>query len=88
MTIRSDSRLYQYQCRNCGTVAVASTKAVYGDPWRCNLCHSPMKFLDVLPITTDEQRSWQRRGIVYNPGVGRDPQPGSLREIPEPKETL
>jgi len=75
--------LYVYQCRVCSTVAVAAHKAVYGDPLTCVLCHSWMKFLYATPIETDEQRSWAKRGLVYNPRIGADPKPGSLREIPE-----
>lgn len=83
MTIRSDARLFFYQCGNCGTTAVSAYKAERGDPWCCALCRRYMKFLYVMPVETDEQRAWHRRGIVYNPGVGRDPLPGSLREIPK-----
>lgn len=65
--------LYTYRCGNCKTVAVASIKAVYGQPWRCNLCHWPMTFLHDKPITTNEERAWAKQGIHYNPGLVRDP---------------
>jgi hypothetical protein len=68
----SGKLLYTYRCK-CGTVAVASAKASYGDPWRCNLCRWPMRFLFSRPIETDEQRALADRGIVYNPGVSQEP---------------
>ena len=64
--------LHTYQCANCGTVAVAAHKAHYGDPYRCVLCRSMMRYQWSLPIVTREQRAWAARGIVYNPHVTRD----------------
>jgi hypothetical protein len=81
--IRSDCTLYLYQCKTCGTTAVAAHKATYGEPYTCLLCRSWMKFVYGMPVETPEQRSWHTRGLVYNPGTGRDPLPGSMREIPK-----
>ena len=75
--------LFFYQCANDSMTAVATNRAAFGDPLRCVLCHRGMKYLYALAIETDQHRQWARRGVVYNPGVGKDPEPGSLREIPE-----
>jgi DNA polymerase-1 len=42
-----------------------------------------MSFLFAAPIVTAADRKLAARGIVYNPGIGHDPAPGSLRAIPE-----
>ena len=76
------THLFLYQCRVDATTAVAARKASYGDAYRCVLCRSYMTYRYAIPIETDEHRGWAARGIVYNPRIGTDPQPGSLREIP------
>jgi hypothetical protein len=67
--------LHTFQCWGCKTVATAPFRGEFGNPLRCILCRSYMKWLYSEPITTPDQQALASRGVVYNPGVSSESVP-------------
>ena len=64
--------LFFYQCPHCRTTAVTVVKHDWRDrPLCCIECASYMRFKWEQPVTTDEERAWADRGLVFNPGTSQ-----------------
>lgn len=55
-----------YRCATCRLSATIPVKATHTNP-RCARCHAWMRYVDALPITTEEEQAQAQAGLVYLP---------------------